>query len=178
MTLEVTDQEAAGLTLAQREGPLSLLVIAQADVLENATQDQRKGEKWDDPDVEMKNPITQEKTEKVFVAARNLHQGTPMELFYSMFKLKEIPAWMKPERAVSQKNFNELKKLMGTHVLVKAMKIDEPLSLDYLKDASGGRPKTETLHIIDGMRWQETFKKDGDGFLQPVKSPVSAPATK
>jgi len=178
VTLEVTDREAAHLTLAQREGPVSLLVIAQADVLENATPEQRKGENWDETNVDKKNPISHDKTERVFVAARKLHPGTPIKDFVSLFELKEIPAWKKPERAVTLENFDEFRKVTGTHVLAKAMNADEPLSLNWLKnkDLSSASSNANRLLIID--TGQQTYKEDPDGGWQPVKSPGSATATK
>jgi len=178
ITLEVTDAEAARLTLAAREGPLSVAVIATADMKESATSKERMGEEWEDPDQPGDKPSGEEKKEKVFVASRQLRQWQPLKDYALMFELKDIPSWKKPDKAVTPDNFDEFKKLINDHMIVKNMYPDEPLSLDLLAkvqtSAAPGSPNS--VHFINGPQ-QETYQEGNQGILQPLTPlrPIAPP---
>jgi Flp pilus assembly protein CpaB len=133
ITLEVTDDEAKKLRLAQEDGPLTLAIMSQSE-----GQD-RTG----DP------PLAPVVLKKVVVAQGPIARGTPLGDSKLLFAVKEVPQDQVPDNCVtSLEQLGKTDRLM----VVKPMRAGEPLSIDYLMRREPGQTREQFLTILDGSK--------------------------
>jgi Flp pilus assembly protein CpaB len=152
ITLEVNDEEAKKLRLAQEDGPLTLGIMSQGDLQDRA------GEEEPHPAVP---PLA---LMKVVVAQGPIARGTPLVNSQLLFTVKEVPHEQVPDNCLT--SLDQLVK-PERFVVVKPMKAGEPLSIDYLMAREGAAE--QLLTIFDGTK-KKVYARKANGRITLVES--------
>lgn len=165
ITLEVDDEETKKLRLAQEDGPLTL------GLMRGGPED-RKGEDeapFHDADDVLKHKV------KVLVARQPMARNTALKDLPALFTVKEVLKVQLPANHVS--SLDELISVGADHVVVKPMRADEPLSLDYVAKHDQPAPvaaPSSLLTIVEPSR-QRTYLRQPSGkvvLIDSLETPV------
>lgn len=142
VTLEVTDDEAARLKLAQEEGPIALAVMALAD---RADPSDRGGPERTPPPAP---------TVPVLVARAVLPRGTSLADCQSLVEQRELPRASLDRQRLYFSSLEQLKEQAG-RVLERTVAAGEPLCLDAV--VAPNTPPPHTLTLIEPTRGTRVF---------------------
>lgn len=158
ITLEVNDDEAKKLRLAQEDGPLTL-------GLTRGDPGDRKGE--EEEPVQPAEDVRLQRV-KVLVARQPIPRNTIVKDPASLFVVKEVLKLQLPAHYVA--TLEELAGISADHTVLKPMRADEPLSLDYLGKADQPPPASGgLLTIVEGSR-QRTYQRQPGGKVVLIDS--------
>lgn len=163
ITLEVNDEEAKKLRLAQEDGPLAL------GLMSHGNNEDRKGE--EEPD---RNTDPLREKIAVLVAQKPMPRGSAIKEPQSLFVLKEVPKILLPGNYITR--FEDIADKAQDHLLVKPLLADEPLSADYLFKSGADKvlpPPESYLTILEGPN-QRIYARNSAGRMTLVET-ITAP---